>query len=340
MTARLNDTIEIIKKGSVQKVWNFFLLYSSFLLSRIIGKVVHWGQPFSMSFEPTTTCNLGCPECPSGLRQFSRNTGNAALDQFEGWLNQVYKKLWYITFYFQGEPYINKDFLKMVSVAHRKGVYTATSTNAHFLSRRAAEDTVISGLSRIIISIDGTTQEVYEQYRKKGKLSKVLEGTQNLIEAKQRLNSKTPHVIFQFLVVKPNEHQVKEVIKLGNEMGVDEVRFKTAQVYDYENGNPLLPDNEEYSRYKKGADGKFRLKNKMLNHCWRMWQGCVVTWDGKVVPCCFDKDAHHQLGDLSSVEFKSLWKSAEYNNFRNSVLTARDQIDICTNCTEGTQVWT
>uniref|UniRef100_UPI004037A422 SPASM domain-containing protein n=1 Tax=Algoriphagus halophilus TaxID=226505 RepID=UPI004037A422 len=29
-----------------------------------------------------------------------------------------------------------------------------------------------------------------------------------------------------------------------------------------------------------------------------MWQGAVVTWDGKVVPCCFDKDANHVMGEL------------------------------------------
>lgn len=340
MNAQLRDNIEFIKKGSVRKAWNFFLLYISFRLSRLLKQPIHWGQPFSMSFEPTTTCNLGCPECPSGLRQFTRDTGNAQLENYKSWLGQVQSKLWYLTFYFQGEPYLNRDFLKMVEYANDKGIYTATSTNAHYLTKEKAEETVKSGLSRVIISIDGTTQEVYEQYRKKGKLSKVIEGAKNLIEAKKKLNSQTPHVIFQFLVVKPNEHQIEDVIKLGDEVGVDEVRFKTAQLYDFEQGNPLMPDNEEYARYKKGNDGKYRLKNKLLNHCWRMWQGCVVTWDGKVVPCCFDKDASHQLGDLSNASFTSLWKSAEYNAFRGLVLNSRDKIDICTNCTEGTKVWT
>ena len=32
-----------------------------------------------------------------------------------------------------------------------------------------------------------------------------------------------------------SEHQIEEVKKLGQEIGVDQVRFKTAQVYDYEN---------------------------------------------------------------------------------------------------------
>jgi radical SAM protein with 4Fe4S-binding SPASM domain len=77
----------------------------------------------------------------------------------------------------------------------------------------------------------------------------------------------------------------------------------------------------------------------MLNHCWRLWHSTVITWDGLVVPCCFDKDAKHQLGDLKSTSFKELWQSDAYNNFRASVLRSRSEIDICKNCTEGTKVW-
>jgi MoaA/NifB/PqqE/SkfB family radical SAM enzyme len=54
----------------------------------------------------------------------------------------------------------------MVRHAHDKGLYTATSTNAHFLDDAAAEATVRSGLSRLIISLDGTTQETYSAYRR------------------------------------------------------------------------------------------------------------------------------------------------------------------------------
>ena len=294
----------------------------------------------SISLEPTTTCNLGCPECPSGLRHFTRPTGNLSEDFQKEVIDQIADYTSYIIFYFQGEPYINPKFLDMVKYAHDKNMYTATSTNAHFLNKKSAKRTVESGLDRLIISIDGTTQEVYEQYRQKGKLSKVIEGTKNIVHWKKELNSKTPHIIFQFLVVKPNEHQMDDVIQLANELGVDEVKFKTAQVYEYKHGNPLIPTKEKYSRYKRIADGTYRIKNKLLNHCWRMWSSCVITWDGLVVPCCFDKDATHQLGDMKDVSFDEIWKSAGYNHFRKALLTSRSEIDICTNCTEGTKVWT
>ncbi len=70
-----------------------------------------------------------------------------------------------------------------------------------------------------------------------------------------------------------------------------------------------------------------------------MWQSCVITWDGKVVPCCFDKDATHTLGNLQTQTFAQVWNNADYQHFRGSILKGRDQIDICQNCTEGTKVW-
>ena len=160
-----------------------------------------------------------------------------------------------------------------------------------------------------------------------------------MIAAKKESGSEFPHVIFQYLVVKPNEHQVEDAKKLATEMGVDEIRFKTAQVYDYKNGNPLIPSNEKFSRYRKMPDGTFRLKNKMSNHCWRMWSSAVITWDGSIVPCCFDKDAVHKLGNMQFVTFKDIWKNKDYTNFRRALLTNREEIDICKNCSEGSKVW-
>lgn len=334
-----NDTINLLRKTTPGRAWNAAKLFASYHLSRWVKRPIVWGKPMSMSIEPTTACNLGCPECPSGLRQFTRPTGNLKADFFEQVVQDSYRHLAYLTFYFQGEPYINPNFLDMVAYASKRGIYTATSTNAHFLHDKLAKRTVESGLDRLIVSLDGTTQEVYESYRRNGELNKVLEGTRNVLRWRKELKSKTPLVIFQFLVVKPNEHQIEAVQKLGDEMGVDQVVFKTAQVYDYENGNPLIPTIEEYSRYRKGADGKYRIKNKMLNQCWRMWQGCVVTWDGLVVPCCFDKDATHRMGDLKTHSLREIWSGSVYNNFRQSLLRSRSEIDICKNCTEGTKVW-
>jgi radical SAM protein with 4Fe4S-binding SPASM domain len=335
-----SDNIRILGKLTPRKAFNAAKVMSSYYWSRISRKPVQWGSPISISIEPTTSCNLRCPECPSGKREFTRPTGMLEEDFFRRTINELHRETLYLTFYFQGEPYLNPKFLDMASYASSKGIYTSTSTNAHYLDDANARKTVESGLDRLIISIDGTTQETYQSYRVGGKLEKVIEGTKNIIKWKKELRSKTPHVIFQFLVVRPNEHQVEEVKRLGKELGVDEVKLKTAQVYEHEQGNDLIPLDEKYSRYKRRSDGSYEIKNELLDHCWRLWRSCVITWDGMVVPCCFDKDASHRMGDLKTTSFQTLWKGNAYNNFRASVLRARSEIDICRNCTEGTRVWT
>lgn len=335
----LKENIRVLGKLSPKKVFNAAAVFASYHYSRITKQNKHKGMPLSLNFEPTTSCNLRCPECPSGLRSFSRPTGMLEQKFFQKTIDELYDKLIYLTFYFQGEPYLNPNFLDMVKYAFQKNIFTFTSTNAHYLNDENAKRTVESGLDKLIISIDGTTQEVYEQYRVGGNLDKVIEGAKNVLKWKRELKSKTPYIVFQFLVVKPNEHQIEDAKKLTKELGVDEIKFKTAQVYDYENGNELIPDNIAYSRYKKKADGTYAIKNKLLNQCWRMWSGCVITWDGLVVPCCFDKDAQHRLGNLKETSLKDVWKSESYNRFRSSILNSRKEIAICSNCTEGTKVW-
>jgi radical SAM protein with 4Fe4S-binding SPASM domain len=335
-----NDTKNLFSKLTIRRTWNGIKVLSSFYISRLLNKPVQWGYPVSVSFEPTTSCNLRCPECPSGLRAFTRPTGMLENDLFKKTIDEIHKELLYLIFYFQGEPYLNPGFLSMVKYAAGKKIYTATSTNAHYLTDEVAKKTVESGLDRLIISIDGTTQDVYQQYRVGGNLEKVLEGTRNIVKWKRQLKSKTPFIFFQFLVVKPNEHQVEEIKRLARSVGVDEVRFKTAQVYEYETDpNNLIPTIDKYSRYKKNSTGTYTPKNKLASRCWKMQHANVITWDGLVVPCCFDKDATHQLGNLKSQSFKEIWHNDNYKQFRRELKKSRKNIDICANCSEGVSVW-
>lgn len=322
-----------------RKIWNAAKILGSYYLTRLLQRPIQWGVPFTISIEPTTACNLRCPECPSGLRSFSRPIGNLRADFFRRTIDDLYRDLYFLIFYFQGEPYINPEFLDMVKYASQKGIYTITSTNGHFLSEENARRTIESGLDRLIISVDGSTQEVYEQYRKSGNLDQVLQGARNVVKWKKQLGSKTPHLIFQFLVVRPNEHQIPEIYRLAKEIGIDEVKLKTAQIYDYAQGNSLIPVQDQYSRYRQQADGSYRIKNKLLNHCWKLWHACVITWDGMVVPCCFDKDAQYRMGNLQDQPLREVWQQKPYQEFRKNILKGRDQIDICTNCTEGCKVW-
>jgi len=157
-----NDSLQMLKKTTFRRVVNATKVYGSFYLSKWRGVPKQKGMPLAIAIEPTTACNLGCPECPSGLKQFTRPTGNLKEDFYRKVIDQVWRETFYLTFYFQGEPYINPNFLEMVKYANEKKMYTTTSTNAHFLTEENAKKTIASGLDQLIISIDGTTQETYE----------------------------------------------------------------------------------------------------------------------------------------------------------------------------------
>ena len=259
----MNSRSHILSRLSLRRAFNAMQVLSGYFFSRVFRSANVWGMPLSIAIEPTTTCNLRCPECPSGKRDFTRPTGMLDPVLFKKMIDEVHRRVTYLTFYFQGEPYLHPQFTELVAYAASKKMFTSTSTNAHYLDDAGAERTIRSGLDQLIISIDGTTQATYESYRIGGSLEKVISGTKNILKWKKKLNSKTPAVIFQFLVVRPNEHQVEEVKALATELGVDELRLKTAQVYEYEKGNELIPDNDNYSRYKKGPGGAWRIKNEL-----------------------------------------------------------------------------
>ncbi|MEO8066568.1 MAG: SPASM domain-containing protein [Flavobacteriales bacterium] len=339
LLAPLSDAREWTRRLSSDRAANAWRIWSSYQRAKRTKEPIIKGLPINISIEPTTACNLRCPECPSGLRSFTRPTGNLKQPLFTRVIDELANDLLSLTFYFQGEPYINPSFLDMVQHASSRGIYTATSTNAHFITEEVAERTVRSGLSRLIISLDGTDQETYVAYRKEGTLSKVIEGAERIVKWKRLLKSRTPHVVFQFLVVKPNEHQIPEARALAKRIGVDDLWLKTAQVYDPHENHPLIPAQDKYARYRRAADGTWQLKNALHDHCWKMWHSCVVTWDGRVVPCCFDKDAHHVLGDLSKQTFAEVWNGDAYRSFRGALLQSRSNMEMCRNCSEGSPVW-
>jgi radical SAM protein with 4Fe4S-binding SPASM domain len=257
-------------------------------------------------------------------------------------VDELSPDLYYLNLYFQGEPYLHPRFNEMITYAKSKKIYVSTSTNGHFLTNENISRTIESGLDKLIISLDGTDDKTYQQYRIGGNFNEVLRGIAELVRQKKSSGSKTPKIILQFLVLKSNQHQLNDIRKLGKELGVDKVELKTAQFYDFRNGNVLMPERR-YSRYIKnknaGADQPaFKIQNGMPDHCFRMWSSSVVTWDGKVVPCCFDKDAAHMLGNLKDNTFWGIWRNGGYKDFRKKILSSRKSLDICTNCTEGSGI--
>lgn len=329
--------INLAKYFTLKRFLNSLKVTASFQVSRIMRKPVVWGMPLTYSIEPTNHCNLKCPECPSGLGELTRPLGLLSSDMFKNIVDQINETGFYIQLFFQGEPYINKNLPEMTRYARQKNMYIAVSTNGLLLSGKRIDEILENPPDKLIFSIDGLDQQTYENYRVGGKFSDAAEALKLLIKKKRANNLKKPYIELQFIVMKQNEHQIEDVLRFGKEAGVDKVALKTMQVSSYENAVHFLPENQKFSRYKI-ENGEVKIKNKMKNHCFALWRTSVITWDGKVVPCCFDKDAKYEIDNLKEKSFKEIWQNGKYQKFRQAVLNNRKGIDICRNCTEGLKI--
>ncbi len=331
----LNKHISFLSSTSFKKILNILKLGISYNLSLIARSPLVYGYPLSISVEPTTLCNLSCTECPSGQGLLKRPGGNMQIAMYKKIIHELSPFLSYLNLYFQGEPFLHPEIFRMISLAGKMRIYTAVSTNGHFLNARNSKKIIESGLDRLIICMDGITQDVYEIYRKKGSLKRIIEGIKTLISYKKELKSRKPHLIIQSLIMQHNQYQIKQMKRYFLDLGIDEVLFKSVQINEFSNGSPLIPTISKYSRYKNLGAGIYTIKSSLANKCWRMWSSAVVTHDGKVLPCCFDKDASYVLGDISESGFYNIWRNDNYNKFRKEILKGRKNTRICCNCTEG-----
>lgn len=326
--------INLLKYITFKRFYNIIKVLSSFTISRLIRGPVIWGMPLSYTIEPTNHCNLKCTECPSGLGTLTRPLGMMKPDYFNEIIQQISPTGFYIQLFFQGEPYINKSLPEMIRYAQGRGMYVSVSTNGHFIQKSNLDLFLNSAPDKIIFSIDGLDEETYQNYRVGGSFAKADEGLSLITHAKKTKNLKKPFIELQFIVMRQNEHLLSRVEQYGKSRGVDKVVFKTMQVSTYENAVHFLPQKKEYRRYDIKDEG-FKIRNKLRNHCFALWRTSVITWDGKVVPCCFDKNAEFEFGSINGRDFNNIWKSEGYQFFRKKVLHDRKGIGICSNCTAG-----
>lgn len=294
-------------------------------------------MPVSYSIEPTNHCNLKCPECPSGLGSLTRPLGLMNENEFGLLINKIKDTGFYIQLFFQGEPFINKNLYKMIRYAQNKKMYVSISTNGHFINEKNVDEVLQHAPDKLIYSIDGLDEESYQNYRVGGTFEQADKGLRLLVNRKSELKMRKPYVELQFIVMKQNEHQLNDVVKYGEDVGVNKVVFKTMQISSFENALKFLPSNKKYRRYILNNDS-YKIKGGMKNHCFALWRTSVITWDGRIVPCCFDKDADFEIGILNGRPFSNVWISKEYNDFRGRVLKNRKSVSMCTNCTEGLKV--
>lgn len=333
--AILHDMSSIIGKLNYQRASNLIKLFFSHKLSKVTSKYFHSGKPWSMSIEITSVCNLNCPQCACGMGLIKRKAPFIDVSLFEKILNDVPPTCFYLNLYFQGEPLLHPRFEELVSLAASKGFYTSISTNAQLIDQQMADQIINCGLNRITISLDGLTEEDYSSYRVGGEVNKAMDAIAYLKQARKKSGSKKPLIIAQMLLTKETEPHYKSFYRVAKKLGADLAICKSMQLMslDENSAQKYLPIKKAFSRYKTDENGiPVPVHNKKIKACLRLWQSAVITSDGSIVPCCYDKSPEYVMGNMVKDSFQDVWNSYEMRAFRKQTLHSSSLPSICRNC--------
>lgn len=285
-------------------------------------------RPTQVIIETTNRCNLNCPFCLVGMQNdLAQKHGNVAHDLLSRDMGAMSPETFARTkeqilefgirkayLHFQGEPFLNKhtpEFAKELMAENLEvGIFTNGQAFNDEMIRRIAE----AEITLIRFSVDGASEESYQQNRVGGKFSTVLENMKKVAKAHEGLKTR---IEWQFLPLRNNEHEVEQARALAEEIGV---YFFTKGFR--ESVSDLAPTNPEYRcgmRKKPCTD-----INKQLG----------IYWNGDVVPCCYDVDGKEVMGNLHSSSLEDIWTSEKYVAFRNRVdnHTTMDEPEICVSC--------
>ncbi len=331
----LRDLFHRISFLTPGRTLNLVKLWLSYWHSLFYRKAWMMGLPWSVTIEPNNTCNLHCPECPTGNGSLKRPAGMLEPSTFEKILSRLPRQTFYVNLYFQGEPILNPHCIDFIKELKSKNIYVTLSTNGNLLEDDVAREIVSSGLDELIVSMDGIGQGSYVRYRIGGNFFKVEEAIRNIVMLKNQLRRKFPALVLQSLLLRSNENHINEFNEYGKVLGVDKVEWKTAWFDLSKNPEVLMPEQERNRRYTVDGEGHWGLKYGLKNRCFRMWGSLVITWGGLVLPCCFDKQGDHLLGNITTQSLHQIWKSDDYQAFREKILTERKAIEMCQNCTGG-----
>jgi len=282
--------------------------------------------PFEIVVDVTNRCNLRCPLCATGQRLNDRPLGQIDFAAFQRLIDELAPTLFKARLHSWGEPMLHRNLYDMIEVLTAHNVGSEISTNLMAFRKEDAPRLVASGLEMLIVSMDGTTQEVYETYRRGAHLETVQENLRAIVAAKRAVRSRTPLIEIQFLLMKHNIHQTGEIRRLARELGADRCRTFpiVLNIRNEEQRTRWLPEGEELCRYNlETLEDRFYSLNQA---CPWLWQSAVVNWDGTVSPCCVYEGRKTDLGDnVFEQGFRSVWNGRGYRLARETFARTREE---------------
>ena len=231
-----------------------------------------------------------------------------------------------------GEPTLVKDLPKMIRYATDAGIWTHMATNFSInYSDEWLQELIKSGIGRLKIDLDGTTQEVYEKYRVGGNLETLLKNTRRAIEIKKENKLKYPIIQARMIATKKNEHQINDFQKLSKELGVDEIEVGNIQLNPNTVADEWLPENKDYVYDTYMGETR-------NTPCHWPWSGLVINSDGGVTSCTIVDDPTSDFGNVFETSIMDVWNNEYYVSSRTTWTenAKRSKTTICNICKNDT----
>lgn len=300
-------------------------------ISVMLRSPVVWGRPTTLFIETSNYCNLKCPVCRTGSNNLVRPKGNMSFENFKIIIDQVKNYTNTTALYFMGEPFLNPDIYKIISYAKKAGIFTTLCTNGELLEPNKV---LTSGLDEIWFQVSGLTKESHTNYRVGSNFDKMMENLTGLNTLREELNGKL-RIVVGFIVMKHNEHQLKDFDELCKKLKVDEGVKITPRVYSLDHAGEFLPKKRKFNRYEleEFRDKKvLALLRRFRNDCKWLWFCTEITWNGDVLPCCEDEEANFVMGNIFKEDLASIWNNDKYKEFRKKILKKQKDVFICSRC--------
>lgn len=312
-----------LKYASPKKIANFIRCEYELFFRRTRLK----SMPYAAKVELNNTCNLDCALCPR--KESNYGFGYASFDDFKKMFDQLKDNLFYCSPHYLGESLLHKDVAKAVRYMHKSNVGTYISTNLNYLNEQLARDLIKSGLDILSIAIDGTDQETYSMYRKRGNFNLLMKNLKMIVAQKKLLKSSTPLIEIQFIVFKYNENQIEKIKSLAKEVGINSLKIRPG-IVDYTSA--ASKDKEKWlPKDKRYVSELYSNSNKKKKSCWWLWRTATITWNGEVYPCC-RKVLKKSYGNILKKDFRKVWNNPQFIDSRKCFRSKKKIDSPCFSC--------
>jgi radical SAM protein with 4Fe4S-binding SPASM domain len=296
------------------------------------------GRPYKIIVDPCNICSMGCLLCPTGMNELKRKKKMMDLKTFQAVLDILKPYAFEVSLHNWGEPLLNPDIFPMITYAQANNVGTNMSTTLATATDDDISKIIESGLEYLVVSLNGTSPETYRAYVSRGDFHRALDNLKTLVRRRADVGRRHPFIEWQFLVMRPNEHEIPKAVDMAREIGVDRLRFASAglpwgKLHDRALAEEWMPSNERYWRFNSL---KLQHQPFLLDQpCFYLFRSITVNPDGGVSPCCGLYEEQYDFGNLLTDGLETLWNNEQYRAARASFARMAEgpvSHTVCTHC--------